>query len=1152
MSNFNANDQQSIYNEIVVHAETEDEFTVHFYCKNWIFTVLFFVLGIFTAGIVFLIGYWYPTHRLMFTHNRCNIKEASSVRIKKPDRKQFFVSRINILFNERFNIEDFMDDYTEFEQYLMNQSNLRYFEFTFLRYIICEESDTIIPLKDAGNRWSFSDIRRCKNGIHVNSVINKLAMYDVNYINIPIRSYFLTILQLYLNPIYIFQLFSVILWYFEDYYLYATFIFIMTFMSLALNAYLTKLAVKKLHDIIPKAKEVQTLQPITTFFNKSFKVISKSTRELVPGDVLVIPVNGIELSCDVVLLSGRCVVNESSLTGESIPNIKTAIEDALEPECFYNVNLHKEHTIYNGTTIIQAQADGENQNILALVVRTGFYTLKGDLIRSIVYPTPIHFTFSSDVVKFLLCISVLAILSFIYTAFTFIKKGLSKSEIFIHALDLVTVVIPAALPLILSIGLMNASRRLNTKKIYCVDPNRINICGKVKLVLFDKTGTLTDDHVTVSGVIPVINGKAKSLKNEPTGLANTHLFKAMSTCHNLSIIDAKISGDPIDMYMFNFTKCKLHDSGLKELIKYGDVSLNFKPYIKAIVVFPDNNKSLSILKHFTFESALQRMTVVTINNNDEFIVYTKGSPEKILSMCIGSSIPSGIREEIAKYTRVGNRVLAVAHKTISEIDEWSSLNKIPRGEIESNLLLSGIIVFENVVKQGTHDTIKILSQANIKTAMVTGDDLLTASFVAREIDMITPDQDLVELSFLNGNEVYKKLKNHKKAIFLEEKLVNSTAEMKYSLRYDMSNIDDKPKFLLALTGESYEKIHNSMPNLLRKTLVSGAIFSRMSPYQKTILVKDFQKIGYGVCMCGDGANDCGALKAAHAGIALSYADASIAAPFTSKIFNISCVPNLIMEGRASLVTAFGTFKYMILYSMIMFFGIIVLYIVQSKFSNNQFIYLDLALSFPLVFAMTLSNANRKLAMKRPMGRLFHPIYIGGIILHVFLVIGIQLITFFCIKKMTWYFPSPSINSIQFNSMENASVAIVSFYMAIWLSLICLKGRPFLSPIYQNYVYGIICSTLIALTLYITIYPERSLLSILNLIEPPNAEYSVFLIGVALCHLVSAFLLERLLETKYSKIFADWLRKKKAPRNIYKHILKELKNQDWPPQEQIQL
>jgi len=78
-------------------------------------------------------------------------------------------------------------------------------------------------------------------------------------------------------------------------------------------------------------------------------------------------------------------------------------------------------------------------------------------------------------------------------------------------------------------------------------------------------------------------------------------------------------------------------------------------------------------------------------------------------------------------------------------------------------------------------------------------------------------------------------------------------------------------------------------------------------------------------MCGDGANDCGALKTAHAGISLSDAEASVASPFTSKQADIRCVPTLMKEGRAALVTSYGVFKYMAGYSMTQFLSVCIVY-----------------------------------------------------------------------------------------------------------------------------------------------------------------------------------------------------------------------------------
>ena len=83
-----------------------------------------------------------------------------------------------------------------------------------------------------------------------------------------------------------------------------------------------------------------------------------------------------------------------------------------------------------------------------------------------------------------------------------------------------------------------------------------------------------------------------------------------------------------------------------------------------------------------------------------------------------------------------------------------------------------------------------------------------------------------------------------------------------------------------MSGKSWAVLRFHFPHLLPKIIQRGTIFARMSPDQKAELIEEYQAIDYITAMCGDGANDCGALKAAHVGISLSEAEASVAAPFT--------------------------------------------------------------------------------------------------------------------------------------------------------------------------------------------------------------------------------------------------------------------------------
>ena len=509
---------------ILVHEGTEDEFSVLGYRRNILYTTFFALFGVFTGGFLYLLGYWYPIRRLRFTHDECNLKDASAVIIKTLIGECFYSSEIKTFALKIQDTDRYKISLNAFEKNLTSSSRLRYFEHMFLRYYINDESDKIISIWGAENFWTFSDMRSMINGLSIETVKLKSSIYDENYINVPSKPYWLVFIQLSLDPFYIFQLFSVTLWITDDYVLYACLIIAMTLLSLLFNTYETKKTVQRLHDMIAKASDVQVCQSTASDTSKR-KIVTKSSRQLVPGDILIIPVNGIELPCDVVLLNGSCIVNESSLTGESVPTVKTAIDDSIPLDECYNSNFYKQHTMYNGTEVIQARNDGENNLILAFVVRTGFYTLKGNLIRSILFPKPLHFTFFRDSMRFIFCMALIAVIGFIYTVVVFIKHNASPILIAKKALDLFTIIIPPALPATMSVGLLYALRRLRRQDIFCIDPNRVNVCGKVKLVVFDKTGTLTEDHLTVSGVLPVTDGKIGILQNNPCDMEELIILK---------------------------------------------------------------------------------------------------------------------------------------------------------------------------------------------------------------------------------------------------------------------------------------------------------------------------------------------------------------------------------------------------------------------------------------------------------------------------------------------------------------------------------------------------------------------------------------------------------------------------------------------------
>lgn len=237
--------------------------------------------------------------------------------------------------------------------------------------------------------------------------------------------------------------------------------------------------------------------------NDSKEVEMIAADALVPGDIIVIPIGGGIMACDAVLISGTCIVNESMLTGESVPVTKTPPTASDLP---FEWMAQKRSILYAGTSVLQTRYYRSNK-VLARVVRTGFNTSKGELVKSILFPRPIEFRFYEDSVKFVSLLFAVATMGMVYTIQLYKERGADLQTIIVRALDIITIVVPPALPLAMTAGQVYSQARLKKKNIFCISPQRINVCGKLKLVCFDKTGTLTDDGLTMDGCRETKNGK---------------------------------------------------------------------------------------------------------------------------------------------------------------------------------------------------------------------------------------------------------------------------------------------------------------------------------------------------------------------------------------------------------------------------------------------------------------------------------------------------------------------------------------------------------------------------------------------------------------------------------------------------------------------
>ncbi|KAF3908733.1 hypothetical protein AA313_de0203996 [Arthrobotrys entomopaga] len=1035
---------------------------------------------------------------------------------------------------------------------------LRYLDYRYIRFCYNPIEDKFM-LTSHWKDPEWDSILSARQGVDNDQQDQRASVFGPNVIDIEEKSTMNLFLDEVFHPFYVFQIASIILWSMDQYYYYASCIFLISIVSITSTLIETKSTMKRLREISKFVCDVRVLR------NGYWEYVSSA--DLVPGDVYEVTDPSLTLfPCDSILLSGDCIVNESMLTGESVPVSKVPCTDEALQELDLGASSVKpafsKYFLFCGTKIIRARRpqDGRDEEAvaLALVVRTGFNTTKGALVRSMLFPKPTGFKFYRDSFYYISVMAVIAMLGFIATLIRFIELGLAPHLIVVRALDLITIVVPPALPATLTIGTNFALARLKKLKIFCISPMRVNVAGKLDVICFDKTGTLTEDGLDVLGVRAVQRGLKKfsdlyaeslallppnTFERDPSidFVTNKAILHTMATCHSLRLIDGELIGDPLDQKMFEFTGWSYEEAGSHKRRNSEEVQTAQANAISPPVVRPPSGKKygdgddgevpleLGVFKSFEFVSQLRRASVIVKQFGQSGCdIYVKGAPECMSEICKQESFPEDYDDLLAYYTHRGFRVIACATKNIKKLS-WVKAQKMKREEAEKDLEFCGFIVFENKLKPSTAGVMKELKQANLRRIMCTGDNILTAISVARECELIDKTAHVFVPHFVEGDSgtsgskiQWESIDN--KIFKLDENTLQplpAPPDGDLSLPYDINNMRN---YSIAVSGEVFRWMIDFAPvEVMQRMLVIGQVFARMSPDEKHELVEKLQSLDYTVCFCGDGANDCGALKAADVGISLSEAEASVAAPFTSRVFEISCVPQVIREGRASLVTSFSCFKYMSLYSAIQFTSVSILYKSGSNLGDFQYLFIDLLLILPIAIFMSWSDPSDKLSVKRPTASLVSRKVLTPLLGQMFICLVIQLVVLELVEQQPFYIP-PVVDPDKSNILnsQNTSLFLASGYQYILASVILSVGPPFRKPMSQNFPYVVTIFVALSIVTYLLLDPARS---IMDFIELTEMSFSFKLVIILIS--IAGFGLSWFGEKKIFVGLARWIGKTKA-------------------------
>uniref|UniRef100_A0ABM0MXR2 Probable cation-transporting ATPase 13A1-like n=1 Tax=Saccoglossus kowalevskii TaxID=10224 RepID=A0ABM0MXR2_SACKO len=250
----------------------------------------------------------------------------------------------------------------------------------------------------------------------------------------------------------------------------------------------------------------------------------------------------------------------------------------------------------------------------------------------------------------------------------------NKYKLFLECTLILTSVVPPELPIELSLAVNSSLLALTKLGVYCTEPFRIPFAGKVEICCFDKTGTLTTDNLICKGIAGLDTGKKDNEGLVPALHAPIETIQVIATCHALAKLDDTLVGDPLE----------------KVALTAIDWNLT-----KNDVMIPRKTRSppLKIAHRFHFSSALRRMSVLasyqeTGSIENVFMSTVKGAPETLKEMF--SEVPENYDDVHFEMSRQGARVLALGYKKIGTL-------------------------------------------SNQQVAMITGDNPLTACYVAKEL-----------------------------------------------------------------------------------------------------------------------------------------------------------------------------------------------------------------------------------------------------------------------------------------------------------------------------------------------------------------------------------------------------------------------------------
>ena len=548
--------------------------------------------------------------------------------------------------------------------------------------------------------------------------------------------------------------------------------------------------------VIQEAKAEKSIEALREMTPPKAKVIrggiSKeiNAEELVPGDIIILE-SGKYVPADCRLVeSHNLKIEESSLTGETEAVLKNADMIAKKDVALGDMlNL-----AFMASTVVNGHGK-------AIVTNIGMNTNVGKIANMIIEDktpeTPIQKKLGQvgKVLGFI-CLGICVLIFLI----GMIKK-IDPVEMFMTSVGLAVAAIPEGLPAIVTIVLSIGVTKMAKNNAIIRKLPAVETLGSSKVICSDKTGTLTQNKMTVV-----------KIESKDDNFA----LELASMCTDCDIVykkgKTKVKGEPTEVCL---VECALkHNKNKTELY-------HMMPRIDEI----------------PFDSVRKMMT--TMHRIDKgYRIITKGAPDVLLNKCnLSIGEKSKIERQNEMMAKKALRVIAIAYKDISVLPQ-----KMESAFIETGLEFIGLIGMIDPPREGVKEAVATCKRAGIKTVMITGDHIVTAKAIAKELNILG--------------------------------------------KYDK-----------AITGQELDKIPQDK---FEKEIKEYSVFARVTPEHKVRIVKAWQSTGAVVAMTGDGVNDSPALKNADIGIAMGKNGTDVAKNASDMILtddNFVTIVKAVKQGR---------------------------------------------------------------------------------------------------------------------------------------------------------------------------------------------------------------------------------------------------------------